>query len=120
MKWLRVLPPQATQAARAFVDDQSGKIRALPVIGGRARYPLLKRGRQHDLGLSPADSWTQPAHDLDPIVVAIEVGLGSKTKLIARPQQFNGVQRKIDVRSRRGIDAEKLRRCNAHHSEGQI
>lgn len=35
-------------------------IRALPIIGRCARYPLLKYWRKHGLRLGTANSWTQP------------------------------------------------------------
>ena len=80
----------------------------------------MKRRSQRGLGLSETDSGTQSAHDVDPIVVLSEVILGSKTKQMASSQQFIGVHWKIDIRSRRGIDAEEFRRRNADHGERQV
>ena len=39
---------------------------------------------------------------------------------MTRPQQFVGVQRKVDIRSRRGIDTKKFGRCDSRDRERQI
>src|SRR5258708_36904181 len=80
----------------------------------------MKGWSQRRLRLSKADTWTQPAHHIDPIVVPLEVVLRSKTKLVAGSEQFVGVHRQIHVRSRRWIHAEEFRRRNAHHGEWRV
>src|SRR6185436_2335943 len=90
-KWLRILAAQAVEAPRAFFDHKLRKIRALAGIRSGAFYPLPKRRRQRGLRLRDADARTQPAHDVEPIVISLEVILGAKAKLLAGPQQFIGV-----------------------------
>ena len=111
------LPPQGVQPGRPFLESQRRKIRPLAVIRGGGRHPLLKSGRQRGLGLRETDSGAQSSHDLNPVVVLVEVIIGSKPELIGSAKQNVGVHRKIDVGSRRGIDAEEFRRRDTNHGE---
>ena len=68
---LRVLSPQAVEAARAFVNPQDRKIGALTVVAGGWRHPLREWRRERRFGLRERHPGAQPPHDAGPVEVRI-------------------------------------------------
>ena len=96
----------------------------LLIVGCRGRDPLVEHGTQCGLRLRQAHARTQAGHHLDPIIVRIEILLGEVAGAALGSQQEIGVQRNIEIRRHRGIDAEESRRrdpgCGLWNSQEKI
>ena len=72
---LRISPPQAVEAARAFPYNQSGHV-LRPALRVRAACPFGERAGQRRLCLLRADPGTQTRHGHNPVVHRVQVSLG--------------------------------------------
>src|SRR4051812_22921854 len=76
----------------------------------------MKTRSEHCLRLGHAYARAQAAHHFEPVEVWIRIQASRRGTLY----EHNRVQRKIEVRSRRGVDSEEFRRRDTDHREGNV
>ena len=112
---LRVSPPEAVQTRAAFQDPQFGNVRALAIGCRRGLGETPELWPQHRPGLSQPHTGFEPAHDLDPVEVRVQI-----RRCPDRFEHHPGSHRHIEVRNRPGLRAEEPRRRHADHREGLV